>query len=353
MMVNPVPARDVPADEREVDDVKAASSLRRGLISLAIFAVVVVGLLVAVPGLHGVGSGVAHMRAGWLVVAIGCELVSCLGYVLAFLQVFVRAPVRFGAQVALSELAFGAAVPLGGVGSAAVGSWLLVERGGPVHRVEERSAVLFLLTSAINLITLVLAGGALALGVVSGPSDLVLSVVPAAVGTGVFVAFLLLPRVTDRLADARHPGKFRMFLSTTSISIRATERILFSADWWIVGAYAFLWADIAVLVVCFEALGVHPPLAAIVLAYQIGYLSNVIPIPGGIGVLDGSMVGMLVLYGVGARSAAAASIVYHAISLGVPVVWGTLAYVMVRRSRGRPLRPRPLSPRRARQPELD
>ena len=142
-------------------------------------------------------------------------------------------------------------------------------------------------------------------------------------------------------------------MTTTSVSIRSTEQILCSADWWIIGAFAFLWADIAVLVVCFAALGVHPPLAAIVLAYQIGYLSNVIPIPGGIGVLDGSMVGMLVLYGVGATSATAASIVYHAISLGVPTVWGTLAYAMVRRSRRQPLHPRALSPRRARPPDLD
>jgi hypothetical protein len=48
---------------------------------------------------------------------------------MAFLQIFERAPIRFGARVALSELAFGAAVSLGGAGSVAIGSWLLIERG--------------------------------------------------------------------------------------------------------------------------------------------------------------------------------------------------------------------------------
>ena len=71
-----------------------------------------------------------------------------------------------------------------------------------------------------------------------------------------------------------------------------------AADWRLLGAFGYLWFDIAVLWVCFHALGHTPPISTIVLAYQIGYLSNLIPIPGGIGVLDGSFVGMFVLFGV-------------------------------------------------------
>src|SRR5664279_3079722 len=133
-------------------------SLWRGLISLIILVAMVIGLLFAVPGLHGVGDAVSEMSGGWLALAVGVEILSCIGYVIAFLQVFERAPVRFGARVALSELAFGAAVSLGGAGSIAVGAWLLVERGGDPSRIAERSAVLFLLTSAVNVITLALAG---------------------------------------------------------------------------------------------------------------------------------------------------------------------------------------------------
>jgi uncharacterized membrane protein YbhN (UPF0104 family) len=76
-------------------------------------------------------------------------------------------------------------------------------------------------------------------------------------------------------------------------------------------------------------------------AYQVGYLSNVIPIPGGIGVLDRSMGGMLVLYGVAATPAAAATIVYHAIALWIPAMWGTLAFLILRRTRHGPLTLRP------------
>jgi uncharacterized membrane protein YbhN (UPF0104 family) len=323
------------------DDEDPGRSLWRGLISLVILVVLVVSLLLAIPGLHGVADQVAEMQAGWLVVAVVLEILSCVGYVIAFLQVFDRAPVRFGARVALSELAFGAAVSLGGAGSVAVGAWLLVERGASPARVAERSAVLFLLTSAINVITLVLAGLGLAIGVLPGPSNPLLSVVPAAVGMAVLVVFLALPTISDRVAAGWSPGRARTLLIEFAGTIRSTRRLLMTPDWRIIGAIAFLWCDIGVLAACFAAAGSVPPLATIVLAYQIGYLSNLIPVPGNIGVLDGSMVGMFAIYGVSATLATAATVVYHAIALWVPAMWGTVAFIILRRTRNEPITLRP------------
>jgi uncharacterized membrane protein YbhN (UPF0104 family) len=340
-------ANAIPATEELATDVESGRSLVKGLISLAILVAIVVGLLLAVPGLRGVADAVSDMRVGWLLAAVGLEILSCLGYVLAFLQVFDRAPIRFGARVALSELAFGAAVSLGGAGSIAVGAWLLVERGGEPTRVAERSAVLFLLTSAVNVVTLMLAGYGLYFGVLSGPRDPLLSLVPALVGTAFLVFFLLLPQFSERLAAGRQPGKIRTLLIEIAASIRQTEQLLVTPDWRLIGAVAFLWCDIAVLAACFAAAGPVPPLAVIVLAYQIGYLSNVVPIPGNIGILDGSLVGMFALFGVSATLATAATVVYHAIALWVPAMWGTIAFLILRRTRDRPLTLRP--PREERQ----
>lgn len=328
---------------------RAADSTRRlrsGLISLAVLVALVVGLLLAVPGLHGVGRTVAHMRTGWLLIAVLLEVLSCLGYVLAFLQVFDRAPLRFGARVALSELAFGAAVSLGGAGSVALGGWLLVERGGSVARVAERSAVLFLLTSAINVFTFAGAGLLLATDLLPGPGNVLLGLLPAVVAGAALVFFLALPRIIERRVTRRLPHKVFVALCTLSASIRGTEELLRRPDWRIIGAIAFLWCDIGVLLACFAAAGVSAPVLAVVLAYQLAYVSNILPIPGGIGVLDGSMVGALVLYGLGATQAAAATVVYHAIALWIPAVWGTIAFLFVRHSRGQPLKLR--EPRRAR-----
>jgi uncharacterized membrane protein YbhN (UPF0104 family) len=327
---------DAPSGPEQVDAANARRSLRNGFITLALGVALAVGLLLAVPGLKGVATTVSNMKAEWVVAAVLLEVLSCASYVVVFLQVFDRAPRRIGAEIALTEEAFGAAVSLGGVGSLAVGAWLMVERGASARRIAERSAVLFLYTSAINVITLILAGLGLFLGL-PGPSNPLLSIVPAAVGAVVLVLFLLLPRYIDRVVARIRPGRLCAFLTETAASVRDTKRLVFHPDWRIVGAIGYLWFDIAVLFACFAAAGHVPPLAPVVLAYQIGYLSNFIPVPGGIGVLDGSLIGMLVLYGVGGTVATAATLVYHVISLWVPAIWGTIAFVVLQKSKRQPV----------------
>jgi uncharacterized membrane protein YbhN (UPF0104 family) len=322
--------------EQQVNASQARRSLRNGFITLVLGGALVIGLLLAVPGLKRVGTTLSHMKAQWVVVAVLLEVLSCASYVVAFLQVFERAPLRLGARVALSEEAFGAAVSLGGAGSLAVGAWLMVERGAPPRRIAERSAVLFLYTSAINVITLILAGLGLFLGL-PGPGSPPLSILPAVVGAIVMVLFLLLPRYVDRIVRRMRPGRLQSVLTETAASVRDTEQLLLRPDWRVIGAIGYLWFDIAVLFACFAAAGHLPPLAPVVLAYQIGYLSNFIPVPGGIGVLDGSMIGMLVVYGVGGTVATAATLAYHAISLWVPAIWGTIAFIAVQRSKGEPV----------------
>jgi uncharacterized membrane protein YbhN (UPF0104 family) len=324
------------ADELGLTDEKARRNLWHGLISLGVLVALAAGLLLAVPSLHGVEHEILHMPVHVVLIAIGLELLSCSSYVVCFLLVFDRVPRRFGARVALSELAFGSAVALGGASSIAVGAWLLIERGERPGEVAERSAVLFLLTSGINLITLAAAGLGVWFGILPGNRDPLLSLVPGAVGVVVFFAFLALPTVSDRLMAGRS-GRFARWANASSGTIRLTAKTLFTPDWRLLGAFGYLWFDIAVLWLAFKALGHTPPLATVVLAYQIGYLSNLIPIPGGIGVLDGSFIGLFALYGVRSTFAASATIVYHAIALWVPATWGTIAFLLLRRSRHEPI----------------
>jgi uncharacterized protein (TIRG00374 family) len=151
----------------------------------------------------------------------------------------------------------------------------------------------------------------------------------------------LIPRLTDRPLVRRLPHRVLVVLDTLAEGIRDTLKLLARPDWRIVGAIGYLWFDIGVLLACFAAQHVHPPLAAVVLGYQLAYMSNIIPVPGGIGILDGSMVGALVLYGVDATAATAAVLIYHAIALWVPSLWGTIAFLILRRTRRQPLQLRP------------
>ncbi|MDX6548889.1 MAG: hypothetical protein QOG33_2439 [Gaiellales bacterium] len=185
--------------------------------------------------------------------------------------------------------------------------------------------MLFWLTSAVNVCALILAGLALATALLPGPRNLLLTLVPAAVGTLLLVCFHALPTITGR--TGQH-GRIGAALRATAVTVTDTEQLLRRPSRRLAGALAYLGADMAVLWVSFEATGVAPPVAVLVLAYLIGYLANVLPIPGGIGILDGGIVGALVLYHTPAASAAAAAaavLLYHTIVLWIPTLGGAIA----------------------------
>lgn len=58
------------------------------------------------------------------------------------------------------------------------------------------------------------------------------------------------------------------------------------------------------------------PVDALVVGYLIAYLANMLPVPGGFGVLEAGLAGMLIAYGAPATQAAAAVVVYHTIRSG-------------------------------------
>jgi uncharacterized membrane protein YbhN (UPF0104 family) len=306
--------------------------LRSGLLSAGVLSVLVGGLVLAVPGLGAVGHRVTHAHWGWVVLGAGLELASCLGYVLAFQEIFDELPRRFAALVALAEQAFGAVVPVGGAGGIAAGGWLLSRAGMPVRLVAERSAVLFLLTSATNVVTLVLAGAGLAVGLFAGPGNLALSALPAAVGLVVLLLFVVLA-----VGSSRHQGSEGSLaaraLRATAGASATTLRTIQRPSWRLSsGALAFLLCDITVLWLVIHALGYDVPMAPLLLAYLIGYLANAIPIPGGVGVLEGGLAGALILYHVPAPVALGGVLLYHALALWIPALTGTLGFVLAQRA---------------------
>src|SRR4051794_9540624 len=314
-----------------------ARSLRRSAISLVVLLVLVAALLLAVPGLEDVATRLEGARPAWLVVAVVLEVLSGVGYVLTFQLVFYRAPRVFAARLAWSEQAFQAAVSLGGAAGLGLGAYVLKTLGAPAGRIAQRSAVFFLVTSGVNVLVLVLCGAGMGGGVLAGPHDLTLGLVPAVVGVLTIGLFLALPRVVDRYGPRLegHPRAAALGRGMAE-SVRDARGALLTRDWRVIGAFAYLLFDIAVLWACFRALGADPPVAALVLGYQVGYLANVVPIPGGVGALDAGLVGMLVLCGIDPVVAAPAVLAYHAIALWVPTLIGTVAFALLRRQLGCP-----------------
>jgi uncharacterized protein (TIRG00374 family) len=94
---------------------------------------------------------------------------------------------------------------------------------------------------------------------------------------------------------------------------------------------------VATLWPAFRAFGSSLPFAAIAMGYLIGMAANALPIPGRLGAVDASLVGMLAVYGASFSTAAAATLVYRAVALWVPTLVGALAYALLRLDLRRPV----------------
>src|SRR3954471_3326042 len=100
----------------------------------------------------------------------------------------------------------------------------------------------------------------------------------------------------------------------------------------IVGASGYMVFDVAMLGVCFADFGNHvPPVGVLLVAYIIGQLGSLIPIPGGIGGVDAGLICTLVLEGVDATDAAVAVIAYRGLLLAIPALLGLPALALLRR----------------------
>jgi len=284
-----------------------------------------VALLAAVPGLRAVLRVIGDIGPGWVALGVALELASSVSFVVVFRLFFDGLEPRDARALAWTTQATGALLPGGGAGGLAVGAWLAHLTGAPIRWIARRSAALFFLGGAVSSAALVGAGLALIAGA-PGPHDVPTVVVPtlfATLGTLLIAALPAILRLWPRAPR---------WLASIAVGVREGEQMTFRRrpNWRLSGALGYLGFDIAVLWVILRAVGSDPSIAALTLAYSIGYAANWLPIPGGIGVLDAGLTGALVLYGVSPVHAAAAVIVYHAIAFWVPGIGGVLAYLRLR-----------------------
>lgn len=301
--------------------------LRRRLLTIAVLAVCVGTVVAAVPDLHPVVREIAEINPGLVAAAVALEVASCVSFVVIFRLFFSPIGAPVARDMAWSQMGSGALLPGGGVGSLAVGGWLLHLAGMPTRQILQRSSGLFFLTSAINVMVLAAGGLVLLLGIGGGPHDVLRTGLPVAAAVASVIVVLGLPRALDRISG-RLPTP--AWLKDIGTGIPDARDALLRPHWRLLGALGYLLFDIAVLWTMLAAVGPAPPVAAVVVAYLAGYLPNVVPIPGGIGILDAGLVGALGLYGLPLTHAAAAVLVYHAVAFWIPTLGGMLAYTHLR-----------------------
>jgi uncharacterized membrane protein YbhN (UPF0104 family) len=310
-------------------DRPTARSARIGsrVVVALLLSVAIGSLLLAVPPLRGVERQIEHMHLGWVIAAAGLELASCLGFVVIFRLFFDELPVGPARELAWTEEGSGALLPGGGVGALAIGGWLLRRAGMSTRSVIDRSSALFFLTSAVNVAALV-GGAALFAATRPGGAFELLRVGPPILGgLAAAGAVLAIPIVVGRTPSRDWPT----WLIDLAAGITRARRSLRRPSWRVLGALGYLGFDIAALGATFAATGRPIAAAPLILGYLIGYLANLIPIPGGFGVLEGGLAGTLIAYGAPATQATAAVVVYHAIAFWIPSLGGLAGYARLRR----------------------
>jgi uncharacterized membrane protein YbhN (UPF0104 family) len=87
-----------------------------------------------------------------------------------------------------------------------------------------------------------------------------------------------------------------------------------------------------VLGICLRAFGQHASLAELILVNTLAsLLAGVLPIPGGIGVMEAAISGGLVAVGIPESAAVAAAIAFRLVTFYLPPIWGVVAMRILRR----------------------
>ena len=299
-------------------------------------ALVAVGAVLAtqLPGLSEIGHQLAGADGGWITAALILELASTACFALAFHGVYDRRPSpRASASMSMAVQGMNIVLPSGGAGGLAVGAVLLDRAGVPRSFAASRTVALFLITSLVSFVAVVIAGFGVAAGVLSGEATLTVTLLPAILALLIIVAVFALPR-SQGPVEHMPAGRLRTALTNAREYLRdgvgASAQLLRSGDRLVIaGAIGYFAFDVAALAAAFHAVGpAGLPIGLLVLAYTLGHGGALIPIPGS---AEGGLIGMFVLYGMPVSTATAAVLAYRALHAGVPMLLGAIGLADVRR----------------------
>ncbi len=294
-----------------------------------------------VPALAGVPARLVRGCGNWIAAAGALELLSAIGFVVLFKLVF-AAPIswRAGTPAALRALGASTILPGGGLIGPTMGAWSTSNEKPSICQLTRSTITFVILINAPVAIALAALGTILWFGLASGPHQAVLTIVPALIAVGLLTATWLVGHSSRQPQPPTRRGVLSRPLAKPATAIgdgvREARTLISAGDWKLGGALAYYAFDNAVLWAAFHAYGRTPPLSVIMMGYLVGSLAGALPLPAGLGAVDGGLIGALVLYGAPAAPTAAAVLLYRGISLGLPAVLGAVGCTCGPRAHRRP-----------------
>jgi uncharacterized protein (TIRG00374 family) len=340
-------------DQDDLDEAMPRVQITRKSLVLGLFFIVsafafLYFVLPELTDLKDTGERVGEGNRWWLAAALIFTLLSFGGYVMMFQGIFVREGSRIdwraSYQITMAGLAATRLFAAGGAGGIALTAWALRRAGMPRRKVADKTLAFLILTYAVYMAALVVCGFGLYFDLLPGPGPFAITVVPALFGLAVILLALGLSRVPPDLQGrlegfARRRGRLariaqRLANAPAAFSAGMREAMCHvrERDPALLGAIAYWAFNIAVLWACFHAFGHPPPLTVIVMGYFVGFLGNLLPLPGGIGGVDGGMIGAFAAFGVPLSLVVPAVLAYRIFTFWLPTIPGAIAYFQLRRT---------------------
>lgn len=293
--------------------------------------VVVAAVFLALPALAGVPARLVDGCGAWIAAAGVLELLSAVGFVVLFKLVF-AAPISWRRSVPAALRALGATtvLPGGGLIGPTMGAWSASTEKPSPSRLARATITFVILTNAPAAIALAAMGILLWLGLPAGPHQDALTILPAVLAVVLLTGTWLAGRSSRYQPSSSRRGPcahaLTKPLSAVSDGIRDARALTSARDWKLLGAVAYSAFDNAVLWAAFHAFGRPPAVGVIVMGYLVGSLAGALPLPAGLGAVDGGLIGALVLYGSPVAPAAAAVLLYRGLSLALPMALGAIGW---------------------------
>lgn len=323
---------------------------KRNIVFAVLFIVAaIVGLYFLVPKLAGLNETWGQLRQGdpsWLAIAAGLEILSVGSYAVLFRTVFARGFSRLSwrasVEIPLAGIAAIRLLAAAGAGGVAVTVWALRRAGMTPRVIACRIAANYSVQYSLYLLALVVCGLGLWLGVFTGHGPVELTLIPAvfgAVGLMLGAAMGLVPGDFERRLEhlsrrsgriGRLAARFATAPATLGSGVRTAISLIRERRTGLLGAAGYWGFDIAVLGASFRAFGHVVPVAVLIMGYFLGTLGSLLPLPGGIGGVEGGMIGAFVAFGIPADRAVIAVLAYRAISFWLPTLPGVAGYVTLR-----------------------
>jgi putative heme transporter len=305
------------------------------------------------PEIAGAGAEWRRVRHGdpaWLAAAALAEILSYGGYV-ALLRVVFKGTVRWRESflITMAGVAATRLLAAGGAGGIALTGWALGRLRLAARAVARGLVAFMVILYSIYMAALLVLGVGLGTGLMHGGGSPLLTLVPASLAAAMVALALAIARAPGRIerrlaALAAAGGRLRRPLRWLAeivvdggVGVRFAIGLVSQRPVTLLAAAAWWGFDIAALAAGFHAFGSAPDVTVLVLGYFVGMLGNLLPLPGGVGGVEGGMIGAFVAFGQPTSLALVAVLAYRLVSFWLPTVVGGPAYLALRRTLG----PRP------------